>query len=144
MGSFLSAEISDDSDTDPIRNASMKVCYYQVLGVEFEATADEIKKAYRKRALELHPDKNIGKEEEANKKFTLLQEAYEVLSDAQERAWYDGHRDQILREDTDLDEEVGASFYGVSVDELMRYFTPCFQGFGNDENVKFMDITNYP
>lgn len=56
-----------------------------------------IKKAYRKKALELHPDRNFGKVEETTKLFAGIQSAYEVLSDPQERAWYDSHRDVILR-----------------------------------------------
>ena len=56
-----------------------------------------IKKAYRKKALELHPDRNYGKVEAATKRFANVQSAYEVLSDPQERAWYDSHRDSILR-----------------------------------------------
>lgn len=58
-----------------------------------------IKKAYRKKALELHPDRNFGDVEEATKKFADLQSAYEILSDPQERSWYDSHKDVILRGD---------------------------------------------
>lgn len=56
-----------------------------------------IKKAYRKKALELHPDRNIGDTENATQRFAEVQAAYEVLSDPQERAWYDSHREAILR-----------------------------------------------
>ncbi|CAJ0751566.1 14449_t:CDS:2 [Entrophospora sp. SA101] len=76
----------------------MRTCYYELLGVQTNATEDEIKKAYRRRALEWHPDKNHHRIEEATGQFSLLQEAYEVLSDPNERTWYDGHRDAILRE----------------------------------------------
>jgi len=55
-----------------------------------------IKKAYRKKALELHPDRNYGNVETATAKFAEVQSAYEVLSDPQERAWYDSHRLSIL------------------------------------------------
>ncbi|KAL8971215.1 MAG: hypothetical protein Q9183_001163, partial [Haloplaca sp. 2 TL-2023] len=58
-----------------------------------------IKKAYRKKALELHPDRNYGNADMATKSFAEVQSAYEVLSDAQERAWYDSHRDIILKGD---------------------------------------------
>jgi DnaJ family protein A protein 5 len=63
-----------------------------------------IKKAYRRKALELHPDRNYGDVENATKQFAEVQSAYEVLSDPQERAWYDSHRDAILRND-ELGEE---------------------------------------
>ncbi|PNY29589.1 DnaJ subfamily C member 21 [Tolypocladium capitatum] len=76
--------------------AATKACYYELLGVERRATDHEIKQAYRRRALELHPDRNINDVETATRKFAEVQAAYEVLSDAQERAWYDSHRDAIL------------------------------------------------
>jgi DnaJ family protein A protein 5 len=56
-----------------------------------------IKKAYRRKALELHPDRNFGKEDDATRLFAEIQAAHEVLSDPQERAWYDSHESQILR-----------------------------------------------
>lgn len=61
-----------------------------------------IKKAYRKKALELHPDRNYGNVESTTKQFADVQSAYEVLSDPQERAWYDSHRDAILRDEDDV------------------------------------------
>ena len=57
-----------------------------------------IKKAYRRKALELHPDRNYGDVENATKLFAEIQSAYQVLSDPQERAWYDSHREAILRD----------------------------------------------
>jgi molecular chaperone DnaJ len=66
--------------------------YYEVLGVDRDADADEIKKSYRKLALKYHPDKNPG-DHAAEESFKELSEAYEALSDAQTRAAYDqyGH-----------------------------------------------------
>lgn len=62
--------------------------YYKTLGVERNATADEIKKKYRKLALKYHPDKNQGNKE-AEDKFKEISEAYDVLGDAEKRKKYD-------------------------------------------------------
>lgn len=62
--------------------------YYKVLGVERKASAEEIKKKYRKLALELHPDKNPG-DKQAEDRFKEVNEAYEVLGDPEKRAKYD-------------------------------------------------------
>lgn len=66
--------------------------YYKVLGVGETASADEIKKKYRKLAVQYHPDKNIGKEKAAEAKFKEISEAYFVLSDEKKRAQYDQMR----------------------------------------------------
>ncbi len=68
--------------------AENKRDYYEVLGVDKNAGAEEIKKAYRKSAMKYHPDRNPG-DKEAEEKFKELGEAYEVLSDADKRARYD-------------------------------------------------------
>jgi len=64
--------------------------YYEVLGLERTATAEDIKKGYRKMAVKYHPDKNPG-DKAAEESFKELGEAYEVLSDPQKRALYDQH-----------------------------------------------------
>ena len=63
--------------------------YYEVLGISKNASEDEVKKAFRKRAVKYHPDKEGGSEE----KFKEINEAYEVLKDKQKRQRYDqfGH-----------------------------------------------------
>ncbi|KAJ4300751.1 hypothetical protein N0V90_002839 [Kalmusia sp. IMI 367209] len=75
----------------------VKTSYYELLGVERTATEEEIKKAYRRKALELHPDRNYGDVERTTALFADVSTAYEVLSDPQERAWYDAHEGDILR-----------------------------------------------
>ena len=72
--------------------AENKRDYYEVLGVEKSASAEEIKKAYRKNAMKYHPDRNPG-DKTAEEKFKELGEAYEVLSDDEKRSRYDqyGH-----------------------------------------------------
>ena len=62
--------------------------YYQILGVQRNATQEEIKKAYRKLALQYHPDK-AGGDKDAEEKFKLIAEAYEILSDPQKKSNYD-------------------------------------------------------
>jgi len=68
--------------------AEKKRDYYEVLGVQKSATADEIKKAYRKAAMKYHPDRNPG-DKEAEAKFKEVGEAYEILSDDGKRQRYD-------------------------------------------------------
>lgn len=75
--------------------AAAKSDYYDLLGVSRNASVDEIKKAYRKQALEWHPDRHQGADKEAaEKRFKEINEAYQVLSDPQKRQAYDqfGHQ----------------------------------------------------
>ena len=66
--------------------------FYEILGVSKTASADELKKAYRKLAMQHHPDKNPG-DKKAEEKFKEISHAYDILSDEQKRAAYDryGH-----------------------------------------------------
>ncbi len=72
--------------------AAAKKCYYEILGVAKGASGDDLKKSYRKLAMDFHPDRNPGNKD-AEHKFKVLSEAYEILRDEQKRAAYDryGH-----------------------------------------------------
>jgi molecular chaperone DnaJ len=96
--------------------------YYEVLGVSKTASAEEIKKAYRKKAIEYHPDKNPG-DKAAEEKFKEAAEAYEVLSDAQKRQRYDqfGH--------AGVNGNAGGGFGGgMSMDDIFSHFGDIFGG----------------
>merc|ERR1711997_673588 len=76
---------------------SLRKDYYKILGVDRNANEEEIKKAYRKRALEHHPDRHVGATEDEKadheKKFKEIGEAYGVLSDAKQKSRYDAGQD---------------------------------------------------
>jgi molecular chaperone DnaJ len=101
--------------------------YYEVLGVDRGATSDDIKKAYRKLALQYHPDRNPG-DASAEEKFKEATEAYEVLRDAEKRSLYDqyGHSGVTGRPGQE-----GAGF-GVEFDlsDALRAFMRDFGSFG--------------
>ncbi|KIW87371.1 uncharacterized protein Z519_12007 [Cladophialophora bantiana CBS 173.52] len=101
------------SGSAPQDQGPAKADYYDLLGVERTATDEEIKKAYRRKALELHPDRNYGNVEETTRLFAEIQSAYEVLSDPQERAWYDSHRDILLRGDQAAGPGADEFFYNI-------------------------------
>lgn len=96
--------------------------YYDILEVSRQATADEIKKAYRKKALQYHPDKNPGNAE-AEKRFKEISEAYEVLNDDKKRQVYDRYGKEGLSGGPG-----GGGMHGgfSSMDEALRTFMGAF------------------
>lgn len=105
--------------------------YYEVLGVAKNATADEIKKAYRKKAIEFHPDKNPGNKE-AEEKFKEAAEAYGVLSDPDKRARYDQFGFQGVSGAAGNGGPFGEGFggQGMSMDDIFSMFGDIFGGHG--------------
>ena len=103
--------------------------FYEVLGVDRNADADALKKAYRKLAIQYHPDRQQGKSEaekkEAEEKFKEAAEAYDVLSDPDKRARYD----QL---GPDAYDQMGGGFSGggMSMEDIFRQFGDLFGGFG--------------
>ncbi|CCE66160.1 hypothetical protein TPHA_0O01940 [Tetrapisispora phaffii CBS 4417] len=103
----------------------MKTCYYELLDVEMTASDADLKKAYRRKALQYHPDKNINNIKEATDIFANIRTAYEILSDPQERVWYDSHKNQILNDEPIMEDgsyEVDSRVTGVTTEELMMFF----------------------
>lgn len=98
--------------------------YYELLEVAKGATQDEIKKAYRKKALQHHPDRNPG-DKEAEKKFKEISEAYEVLSDEQKRAMYDRYGADAVHAQAGAGAHPGGY---ASMDEALRTFMGAFGG----------------
>lgn len=107
-------------------------CHYEVLEVERTASEDDLRKAYRKLALRWHPDKNVGQEEEAHRRFQELQQAYTVLSDPQERAWYDAHREAILRGGDGTAGADGEEVHHEGVNVWPYFNSNCYRGFADD------------
>jgi molecular chaperone DnaJ len=96
--------------------ASVEIDYYAILSVEREASADQIKSAYRKCALQWHPDRNPDNKTEAEGKFREASEAYSVLSDPQKRATYDRYGAAGLNSrgfDTGFDASVFTDFQDI-------------------------------
>ena len=110
--------------------AENKRDYYEVLGVDKNASADDIKKAYRKKALQYHPDRNPG-DKEAEAKFKECNEAYEVLSNSEKKALYDQYG--FAGVDPNFNPNAGAGFGGFGggfggFDDLGDIFGNIFGG----------------
>ncbi|OSX59062.1 hypothetical protein POSPLADRAFT_1075842 [Postia placenta MAD-698-R-SB12] len=126
--------------------------YYALLEVDESAAADEIKRSFRRLALIHHPDKNHEDIEGATQRFATLQQAYEVLSDDQERAWYDSHRASLIPEpdaQTVFDDikrgapPPRARDRGLTVRHLAQFFDPAiYKGFDDGENSFFTIYRN--
>lgn len=103
--------------------------YYEVLGVQKNANADEIKKAYRKAAIQFHPDKNPG-DKEAEEKFKEAAEAYDVLSNPDKRARYDqfGHAGMSGAAGGGAGGFGGFSGGGFSMEDIFSQFGDIFGG----------------
>jgi molecular chaperone DnaJ len=102
--------------------------FYDILGISKSATAPEIKKAYRKKAIEFHPDKNPG-DNAAEEKFKKAAEAYETLSNAQKKARYDqlGHQAYTSG---GAGGQGGGGFGGMDMDDIFSQFGDIFGGGG--------------
>lgn len=103
--------------------STTKRCYYEVLEITKSSSAEEIKKAYRKKAIQYHPDKNPGNKE-AEEKFKEAAEAYEVLSNEDKRRRYDqfGH--------AGVNGNAGGYGQGMSMDDIFSQFGDIFGSFG--------------
>ncbi len=101
--------------------------YYEVLGVERNANADEIKKAYRKAAIKYHPDKNPG-DKEAEEKFKEAAEAYDVLSNPDKRARYDQFGHAGMNGGAASGGFGGFSGGGFSMEDIFSQFGDIFGG----------------
>ncbi len=126
--------------------SNQKRDYYQVLGITKQSTPEEIKKAYRKMAMQYHPDTN--KASDAEKKFKEIQEAYEVLSDPNKKQMYDQYGHQGVNQQAggfggnpfggfggfggfsgSFNGEDISDMFGGDINDILRGFG--FGGFGN-------------
>lgn len=101
--------------------------YYEVLGVSKTATPEEIKKAYRKKAIQYHPDKNPG-DKEAEEKFKEAAEAYDVLSDSEKRAKYDQFGHAMGPQGFGGGGGYGGFSGGFSMEDIFAHFGDIFGG----------------
>ena len=105
--------------------------YYQQLGVSRDASTDDIKKAYRKLALQYHPDRNQGSKE-AEERFKEVTEAYEVLRDDEKRPIYDRYGADGFKRGAG---GAGAGFGHIDFSEAIEVFMRDFGGFGGIEDL---------
>lgn len=108
--------------------------YYQILGVPKNASQEQIKKAYRKLAMQYHPDRNPGKEGWANEKFKDINEAFGVLGDPQKRQQYDQFGTA-----GNIGDIFGSPFTRTTFEDLMKDFGGSGLGFDFLDNI-FGDV----
>jgi curved DNA-binding protein len=108
--------------------------YYRILGVPKNTSQDQIKKAYRKLAMQYHPDRNPGKEQWANEKFKEINEAFGVLGDPQKRQQYDQ-----FGTIGDIGDIFGSSSTRTTFEDLMKDFGGSGLGFDFLDNI-FGDV----
>lgn len=111
------------------KNRMAKRDYYDVLGVDKNASTDDIKKAYRKLAFKYHPDKNPG-DKGAEENFKEATEAYEVLNNAEKRNLYDQYGHAGVGSSAAGQGPFGAGFGGFDLSDALRAFMRDFGGFG--------------
>ncbi len=109
--------------------------YYEILGVAKNASADEIKKAYRKLAMQYHPDRNPGNKEAENK-FKEATEAYEVLKDDQKKAAYDRFGHQAFGQGGGGSSHAGQGFEGFDFSDIFGNFSDIFGDMGGSRQTK--------
>ncbi len=109
--------------------------YYKVLGVSETASADEIKKIYRKLAVKYHPDKNPDNPKQAESKFKEISEAYYVLSDEKRRTQYDQMRKYGGGQSSNF-----AGAQGFNFDDLLRQYSSGSRARGSGRYSAFSDI----
>lgn len=104
-----------------VQKKVVSTAYYELLGIEPDATPEQIKKAYRKKALQLHPDKR-GNTPEAQEEFTRMKQAYDVLADPQKREVYDQAGEDGVK--------IMENFGQMSPEEMMTAFFRSLGAFG--------------
>jgi molecular chaperone DnaJ len=107
--------------------------YYEILGIAKNASADEIKKAYRKLAMQYHPDRNPGNKEAENK-FKEATEAYEILKDDQKKAAYDQYGHQAFSQGGGGGG--GHGFEGFDFNDIFSNFSDIFGDMGGGRQTK--------
>ncbi|GFE53875.1 hypothetical protein protein [Babesia ovis] len=117
---------------DTVQALLDECCYYKLLGLEFDATNEDIRRKYRERALAFHPDKRPPEERDHCKTiFQKIQQAYECLSNEETKRWYDKNRHLILK---------SKRTEGKTEFDIWFYFGPCYTGFDESRPNNFFEV----